>query len=294
MTINDQSRDENIQYDINRQAAKIAALSSGEICKYEYLTGEDILSSNQQQITEHGKFTYSPSGKAFEKQIKTIEDQGQKQVNALENLKPKEKTKPIENKSNNKSKAAIIFDSLINKRKNLMKELYDNVNYNNLKFEFVGPAKDISFYEYRDSIEFFSAIKDNQINFDVTVKRQNEFNRLRKIKIGKKTIKLKETINKLEKFYISREEVINFFRDYGKMILDAICKPKQNETKGKGLKILTLKQILQRFPIALAQVKAGNHSESLLNEIRQIVYYLYQSKQITKKVYNNIFKSINI
>ena len=65
-------------------------------------------------------------------------------------------------------------------------------------------------------------------------------------------------------------------------------------TKGIGLKILTPKQMLQRLPIALAQVKAGNNSESLLNEIRQIVYSLYQSKQITKKVYNNIMKSINI
>ena len=69
---------------------------------------------------------------------------------------------------------------------------------------------------------------------------------------------------------------------------------KKNETEGKGLKILTPKQMLQRLPIALAQVKAGNNSESLLNEIRQIVYSLYQSKQITKKVYNNIIKSINV
>ena len=65
-------------------------------------------------------------------------------------------------------------------------------------------------------------------------------------------------------------------------------------TTGTGLKILTRKQMLQRLPIALAQVKASNNSESLLNEIRQIVYSLYQSKQITKKVYNNIIKSINI
>ena len=57
-------------------------------------------------------------------------------------------------------------------------------------------------------------------------------------------------------------------------------------------KILTHKQLLQRLPIALAQVKAGTNSESLLNEIRQLVYSLYQSKQITKKVYNNIIKSI--
>ena len=63
-------------------------------------------------------------------------------------------------------------------------------------------------------------------------------------------------------------------------------------SKGTGLKILSPKQMLQRLPIALAQVKAGNNSESLLNEIRQIVYSFYQSKQITKKVYNNIIKSI--
>ena len=78
------------------------------------------------------------------------------------------------------------------------------------------------------------------------------------------------------------------------MILDAAYKLKENETKGKGLKILTPKQMLQRFTIALAQVKAGINSESLSNEIRHIVYSLYQSKQITKKVYNNIIKSINI
>ena len=78
------------------------------------------------------------------------------------------------------------------------------------------------------------------------------------------------------------------------MVLHVAYKSKQNETEGKGLKILTPKQILQRLPIALAQIKAGNNSESLLNEIRQIAYSLYQSKQITKKVYNNIIKSINV
>ena len=99
-------------------------------------------------------------------------------------------------------------------------------------------------------------------------------------------------INNVNKFYNSREEVINFFRDYIEMLSDANYDSKQNETKGTGLKILTPKQMLQRLPIALAQVNAGNNSESLLNEIRQIVYSLYQSKQITKKVYNNIIKSI--
>ena len=76
-----------LQYDNNREAAKISALSSGKIYKYEYLTGEDILPSNQQQIIEQARFTYSPLGKVFEKQTKTIENQGQKQVEALNTLK---------------------------------------------------------------------------------------------------------------------------------------------------------------------------------------------------------------
>ena len=78
------------------------------------------------------------------------------------------------------------------------------------------------------------------------------------------------------------------------MLSDANYNVRNNETKGTRLKILTPKQMFQRLPIALAQIKAGNNSESLLNEIRQIVYSLYQSKQITKKVYNNLIKSINV
>ena len=99
-------------------------------------------------------------------------------------------------------------------------------------------------------------------------------------------------ITNLEIFYKSREEVFNFFRDYTELVLDSNYKAKQDETKETGLKILTPEQMLQRLPIAVAQVKAGNNSENLLNEIRQIVYSLYQSKEIIKKVYNNIIKSI--
>ena len=84
MTINDQIRDEKLQYNIHREAAKISALSSCKIHKHEYLTGQDILPRNQQQLIEQAKFIYSPLGKAFEKQVKTIEEQGQKQVDAFE------------------------------------------------------------------------------------------------------------------------------------------------------------------------------------------------------------------
>ena len=69
-----------LQYDINRETAKISALSSGKTDKYEYLTGEGILPSHQQQIIEQAKFAYSPLGKAFEKEIKTIEDQGKNKL----------------------------------------------------------------------------------------------------------------------------------------------------------------------------------------------------------------------
>ena len=165
-----------------------------------------------------------------------------------------------------------------------MSELYDSVDYNNSNFEYVGPTKDVSFYEYMDSKELFNSIKSSQIKFSEVKNKQKEFlNKLSNTRIGRKTPEQYKTINNLEKFYNSRVVVINFFRDYTEMLSDASYNAKQNETKGTGLKILTPKQMLQRLPIALAQVKAGNNSEKLLNEIRQIIYSLYQSKEITKK-----------
>ena len=75
---------EKLQYDINWEATKISALSSNKFNKYEYFTGEEILPSNQKQMIQQAKFTYSPLGKAFGKQIKTIEDQGEKQIKAIQ------------------------------------------------------------------------------------------------------------------------------------------------------------------------------------------------------------------
>ena len=89
-----------------------------------------------------------------------------------------------------------------------------------------------------------------------------------------------------------RNEAIEFYDDYSLMMSVEKSKAKKNETKGTGLQILTPKQMLQRFPIALAQVKAGNNLENLINEIKQIIYPLYQPKEITKKVYNNLIKSL--
>ena len=166
MTIDDQIRDEKLQYDINRKAAEISALSSGKIDKYEYLTGKEILPSNQQQIIEQAKYT--------------------------------------------DTKVPLLMQILIN----------------------------------------------------------------------------------LIMLYKARNEAIKFCDDYSSIVSDVENQAiKETNQRRTGLEILAPKQLLQRLPIALAQVKAGNNSENLLNEIRQIVYSLHQSKKITKNVYNNIIKS---
>ena len=233
MTINDQIKDEKLQYDINREAAKISALSSGKLHKYEYLTGEDVLPSNQQQIIEQTYLLILLQEELLKNKQKQSRIKVKKQVDALEKLKP-EKTKLIKDTSNNQSRTTIIFNELINKRKELMSELYVSVEYNNLKFEYVAPTGDVSFYQYMNSKELFNAIKSIQIKFSEAKNKQNEFlNKLNDLKIGKKTTKQKGVINNITRFYLSREEIINFFRDYVKMLSDANYNAKQNETKGK-------------------------------------------------------------
>ena len=92
-----------------------------------------------------------------------------------------------------------------------------------------------------------------------------------------------------------RNNAIKFVDDYGLMILEAKGKAAEEPTKGKGLNVVTLKQMLQRLPIALAHVKAGNTSENLLDEIRQMIYSLHLSKKKKKKkVYKNIMNSIKV
>ena len=109
-------------------------MSSGKIHKYEYLTDEDILPSNQQQITEQAKFTYSPLGKAFDEQIKTTEDQGKKQVDALKDLKLKKQTKAITYKSGDDDNAPIskeIYDEILEGRTDKILKMSRKTNYSN-------------------------------------------------------------------------------------------------------------------------------------------------------------------
>ena len=136
MTIEDQIKDEKLQYDINRETAKMSALSSGKLDKYEYLTGEEILPSNQQQIIQQAKFTYSPLGKAFEKQTKTIKDQGVKQTKAIQdNQLVVNINKDVYYKDKLLlSKEREIFKDVYNKRLDEIEEMNNEIDYDDLDY----------------------------------------------------------------------------------------------------------------------------------------------------------------
>ena len=117
MKIDDKISGEKLQCSINREAAKISALSSEKIDKYEYLTGEEILPSDQRRVIEQANFTYSPIGKALEKQSKTIEDQGKKQIKAGEDQGKQVIMSTGEKNSLELLKQKEIFDEIVNERK---------------------------------------------------------------------------------------------------------------------------------------------------------------------------------
>ena len=149
--------------------------------------------------------------------------------------------------------------------------------------------------KFKGPFHICKSIHNGDIPLEDIEKEQIELKRdLSRIKQGDprdKSEERKKTIDNIKDLYNSREEVVKIFNDCARNMSRNIYDSKQ---EGTGLKILTPKQMLQRLPIALAQIKAGNNTQSLLNEIRQIVYSLYQSKEITKKVYNNILKLIKV
>ena len=166
MTIEDRIKDEKLQYDINREAAKISALSSGKLDKYEYLTGEEIFPSNQQQIIQQAKFHYSPLGKAIEKQIKTIKDQGETKVDALESLKPPDKKLPpikdfvpIEN----------LNTEIINEMKRI-EEIEKKVDRNKMFYK--RSNKTYDFRNFETIRAFGNEIRNNVITLDAAIIEQ--------------------------------------------------------------------------------------------------------------------------
>ena len=295
MTIEDQNKNEKLQYDINREAAKISALSSGKIDKYEYLTGEEILPSNQQQIIQQAKFTYSPLGRAFENQIKTIEDQGKKQVKAIQDNKQLVNINKDDDYKDKLllSKEREIFKDIYNERLDKIEELNNKIDYDNLKYVAVNSGKIFDFSELTDPLTFLNEIKKGKTSLEEARNmQQNYLNYLNIIRKGNKNAEQKRALANINIHFNARNNAIKFIEDYGSMVLEA--KKLAKEQEGIGLKILTPNQMLKRLSIALAQIKVGNNSETLLNEIRQIVYSLSQSKEITKKVYNNIINSIKV
>ena len=160
MTIEGQLKDEKIQYDIDREAAKISALPSGKTGKYEYLTGEEILPSNQQQITEQAKFTYSSLGKAFEKQIKTIGDKGKKLIDALSDLKLKE-IKP--NKYGD-----YFIDGLAK-----IRESHKLIDFNDLTYNFKdSKIPSVGFIKFKGLLHIFKNIYNGYIPLEDVEKEQ--------------------------------------------------------------------------------------------------------------------------
>ena len=173
MTIEDQIKDKKLQYDINREAAKISALSSGKLDKYEYLTGEEILPSNQQQIIQQAKFNYSPLGKAIEKQIKTIKDQGEKQVKAIQD-------KQIVNINKDKDKLLLskereIFKDIYNKRLNEIEEMSNEIDYNDLNYVVVSTDMEYKFSIEKDPISLLNAIKKGEMSLEEVKNRQKDY-----------------------------------------------------------------------------------------------------------------------
>ena len=140
---------------------------------------------------------------------------------------------------------------------------------------------------------FLNNIKKGKISLEEAKNLQQDYEKyLKEIQKGNKSAEQqKKTLANINVFFNARNNAIKFIEDYGSMILEAKRLAKQ---EGARLKILTPKQMTQRLPIALAEIKACNNTEGLLNEIRQIVYSLYQSKEIAKKVYNNIIRSIKV
>ena len=158
-----------LQSDINRETAKISALSSDKIDKYECLTGEEILPSNQQQIIEQAKFTYSSLGKAFEKQTKTTKDQGKKQFDALVALKPKEiKLKDI--KSGDK------FTNYFINEFAKIRESCKPIDFNDLTYYFKDSRiARVGFIEFKGPMHIFKSIHNGDKTLEDKVKEQEKF-----------------------------------------------------------------------------------------------------------------------
>ena len=164
--------------------------------------------------------------------------------------------------------------------------LSKQINLNNWIYYFKGKTDPKTFISFKFPLVIYKNIKDGCTRLEKAEKK----NEIVKRKWHHKSEEQKSAIKNIKTFYKLWEKVTKLFNDYSKIASKAICR----SIHGAGLTVSTPKQMLQRLPIALAQVKAGNTSKNLLNEIPQIIYSLYQVKEIAKKVYGNIMNSTNL
>ena len=164
-----------------------------------------------------------------------------------------------------------------------MEEISNKVDYNDLIYNFkIKSSAPINFIKFKGPFGIFREIRDGNISLTKAEENQEDFKKeIDQITLGNPQHKEKyqlDTIKSVKNLYNSRQKIIDLFNDSAKIRSEAIYISKQNETEqgGTGLKMLTPKQMLQILSIALAQAKAGNTSENLLNQIRQIAYSLYQ------------------
>ena len=243
-------------------------------------------------MIQQAKFNYSPLGKAIEKQIKTIQDQGEKQVVALESLKASDKKLPplkdfipIKN----------LNPEIINEIEKI-EEIEKKVDRNKMVYK--GTNKTYDFRNFKTIRTFGNEIRNNVISLDTAnIEQTNllsyiyDFTKKTKPRnLAQKKLRA-DVIDSVTSLVQGKEMVLTTFKSG---IFQVSKESQEGEGANEMLKILTPNQMLKRLPIALAQAKAGNNSESLLNEIRQIVYSLYRSNKITEKVYNNIINSIKV
>ena len=163
MIIDDQTRDENLQCDINREAAKISALSSKKFNQDEYPTGEAILPSNQKQMIQQAKFAFSPLVKAFENQIKTIEDQEEKQIIAIQN---QGQVKTITKHTYDDEDSPLISNQkeiFADKMLDDITELDEKVNRDDLIYRYKGKTPDEKFNTYDNALDLIEKIKNGEI-----------------------------------------------------------------------------------------------------------------------------------
>ena len=157
----------------------------------------------------------------------------------------------------------------------------NKIDYDNLHYVVARSGKKFDFGTTKDPITFLNNIKNGKTSLEEAKnKQQNYLNDLNIIRRGNKNANQRKTLANINIHFNARNNAIKFIEDYGSMILEA---KKLARQEGEGFKILTSNQMLKRLLTALAQIIAGNNSESLLNEIRQIAYSLYRSKEITKK-----------